>query len=90
MIFLKKKILVLQICKIKIYNKNLITVGNSTVPHNCICKIVRLWNLQSTVELFVSVVLSGIGYLVVLLILRNELVIKKKRKLINVLKMHNW
>ena len=49
-----------------------------------------LWKLQSTVELFVSVVLSGIGYLVVLLILRNELVIKIMRKLIDGLKMHNW
>ena len=80
----------LQICKIKIFNKNLITVGISTVAVICICKIVSLWKLQSTVELFVSVVLSGIGYLVVLLILRNELVIKIMRKLINVLKMHNW
>ena len=80
----------LQICKIKIFNKNLITVGISTVAVICICKIVSLWKLQSTVELFVSVVLSGIGYLVVLLILRNELVIKIMRKLIDVLKMHNW
>ena len=80
----------LQICKIKIFNKNLITVGISTVAVICICKIVSLWKLQSTVELFVSVVLSGIGYLVVLLILRNELVIKIMRKLIDGLKMHNW
>ena len=73
-----------------LFNKNLITVGISTVAVICICKIVSLWKLQSTVELFVSVVLSGIGYLVVLLILRNELVIKIMRKLIDGLKMHNW
>ena len=63
-----------KICKIKIFNKNLITVGIGTIAVVGICKIVSWWKLQSTIELFTSIALSGIGYLLVLLLLRNELV----------------
>ena len=79
----------LKICRIKIFNKNLITVCIGTIAVVCICKIVSLWKLQSSIELFASVVLSGIGYLVVLLVLKNELIMKTVGKLDDKLNVHN-
>ncbi|RHT43351.1 flippase [Clostridium sp. AM30-24] len=79
----------LKICRIKIFNKNLITVCIGTIAVVCICKIVSLWKLQSSIELFASVVLSGIGYLVVLLVLKNELIMKAVGKLDDKLNVHN-
>lgn len=79
----------LKICRIKIFNKNLITVCIGTIVVVCICKIVSLWKLQSSIELFASVVLSGIGYLVVLLVLKNELIMKTVGKLDDKLNVHN-
>ena len=78
-----------KICEIKIFSENLITICIGTIAVVGICKIVSLWKLQSTVELIVSVVLSGVGYFLALLIFRNELVIKTVRKLGGRLKVRN-
>ena len=63
------------ICKVKILNKNLITVCVGTVVVSVICKIVSYWNLNSTIELFICIVLSGVSYLLCLLLLRNQYIV---------------
>ena len=61
-----------EICKVKVFNKNLLTVCVGTAAVVGICFTVRMAKFQSTVELLISVVLSGIAYFIVLIALKNE------------------
>lgn len=63
------------VCKVKILNKNLITVCVGTAVVSVICTIVSYWNLNSTIELFICIVLSGVSYLLCLLLLRNQYIV---------------
>lgn len=70
-----------KVCRIKIFNKNLFTVcmGASFVAFICIS--ISWWEFKSIIELIISVLLSGIGYFVILLILKNKYVINTCEKI---------
>ena len=72
-----------KICRIKIFNRNLFTICIGTTAIAGVCKVVSLWKLHSTTELFISIVLSGISYFVILLILKNEQMIRLTNKLLS-------
>lgn len=61
-----------KICKIRVVNKNLVTVCIGTIVVIFVCKIVDYLNLVSMMNLLVSIILSGISYIVVLIVLKNE------------------
>lgn len=72
------------ICKIKVFNKNLLTVCVGTAAVVGICYVIRMFEFQSTVELLTSVVLSGIAYFTILIVLKNENVLKLMKKLLKI------
>ena len=73
-----------EICKVKVFNKNLLTVCVCTAAVVGICFTVRMAKFQSTVELLISVVLSGIAYFIVLIALKNENVLKLMKKFLKI------
>ena len=73
-----------EICKVKVFNKNLLTVCVGTAAVVGICFTVRMAKFQSTVELLISVVLSGIAYFIVLIALKNENVLKLMKKFLKI------
>lgn len=73
-----------EICKVKVINKNLLTVCVGTVAVVGICFVVRMAEFQSTVELLISVVSSAIAYFIVLIALKNENVLKLMKKLLKI------
>lgn len=70
-----------KICKVQILNRNLLTVCIGTVAIVGICIIVRSFCFHSTAELFISIVLSGTVYFILLLALKNENMIKLAEKI---------
>lgn len=73
-----------EICKVKVINKNLLTVCVGTVAVVGICFVVRMAEFQSIVELLISVVSSAIAYFIVLIALKNENVLKLMKKLLKI------
>lgn len=71
-----------ELCKVKILNKNLFTVSIGTISIVGVCCIIRLFKFQSQIELLVSAVLSAISYFVILIVLKNEHMIKLSKKLL--------
>ena len=73
-----------EICKVKVFNRNLFTVCIGTIIVAGICFIVKMAEFQSTAELLISVVLSGISYFIVLIALKNESVIKMMKRILKI------
>ena len=73
-----------EICKVKVFNRNLFTVCIGTIIVAGICFIVKMAEFQSTAELLISVVLSGISYFIVLIALKNESVTKMMKRVLKI------
>ena len=73
-----------EICKVKVFNKNLFTVCVGTAVVVGICFVVKMAEFQSTVELLISVILSGIAYFIVQIALKNENVLKLVKKFLKI------
>lgn len=73
-----------EICKVKVFNRNLFTVCVGTAVVVGICFVVKMAEFQSTVELLISVILSGIAYFIVQIALKNENVLKLVKKFLKI------
>ena len=73
-----------EICKVKVFNRNLFTVCIGTIIVAGICFIVKMAEFQSIAELLISVILSGISYFIVLIALKNESVIKMMKRVLKI------
>lgn len=77
-----------EICKVKVFNKNLLTVCIGTVAIIGMCYVIKMFEFQSAIELLTSVILSGIAYFIVLILLKNEIMLTLIEKFSNSIK-HN-
>ena len=77
-----------KICRIRVFNKNLITVCVGSIAVLFICRLVSYLDLQNMMELLVSIILSGVSYIVVLFLLKNTIVVNTVIKIKGALGKH--
>lgn len=70
----------LKITKIKLLNKNIISVFAGCVGIVCVCRVILTFNYGATIQLIGAVTVSGIAYGLILILFRNEIVWDVLRK----------
>lgn len=70
----------LKIIKIKLLNKNMLSVIVGCVGIICVCSIVMIFNYGAVIQLISSVIVSGIVYGLILILFHNEIVWNVLRK----------
>lgn len=70
----------LKITKIKLLNKNIISVFAGCVGIVCVCRVILTFNYGATIQLIGAVAVSGIAYGLILILFRNEIVWDVLRK----------